>query len=895
MQKQLGSTSKREVLRHLFQELERLRNCISSAATATEETTAHITRAKLLSSVGSIKCFAHVRANPPKDYLKLRSALYDAATQDDTARIKSNTGSPSKTLSIADVMYTDRKYTDRKFRQRKDLKNGHNNQKGCDSLRYAGNNKRCWVCGKDNCHSSHHSREERLRRRTEYSSMLSELLATESEPEDDEGDGKNDSSDSEFSAYIASVEASSFVARCGGDPSEVSEFIGVVLDTACSHVCTISLRQYKMYCSFVGQRPRIDQDNCKVFNTTAGQAMSIGTTKIAIPFGKLVRSIVLDVHVFGDPSTAPLLLSYAVMKKNCWNMLIPLKRLASADDPNKFVTYQEIDGLPVYRWRPEKNVALITNVCSTLFSAQELRNIHRRTGHQSPKRLMKFLECHPHTEALSPDTRAMLHRIVKSCKACQTYAKPPQRFRFVLHDEARFNHVILVDNMKIPDGMVLHVICEGTKYQLGAFIDSLSAQTCWDTLRSCWINVLSGSPDIIRTDAGTSFTGKVFRDNAKSTGIHVEIVPTEAHHKIGLVERYHEVDRKVYEKLKIDDPTMSRELRLSTTFRCINDSAGPNGMVPTLLVFGSYPRLGVKSETIAPTTIERANSIREATDLAESLHRRERIRRASTNGPTANYDLIQRVKKLDNGSPVLVYREKEGWKGPFDFIAADDHGAWVRNEHGNEIRFSLHVVKPYIPEAWSMFARVKSPIFVDSRKKELDGLFSRNAIEIVDYNISRGHRIYRGSWVETLKPDGKSKSRMVICATGERLDSLTYSPTVRRISTRIGFAFASCRTALVAKCRDITQAFVQSDTVLRRPIFLEMLHELRQKGKKKVLFVKRPLYGLPEIPLNWYTTYASCTTTAILFNNSSLRRFSSSGHSSLFVLQFYLYKRLFQN
>ncbi len=39
------------------------------------------------------------------------------------------------------------------------------------------------------------------------------------------------------------------------------------------------------------------------------------------------------------------------------------------------------------------------------------------------------------------------------------------------------------------------------------------------------------------------------------------IIPTEAHHKIGLVERYHKVTRTEYEKLKVDDPDMSPELR----------------------------------------------------------------------------------------------------------------------------------------------------------------------------------------------------------------------------------------------------------------------------------------------------------------------------------------------
>jgi len=93
---------------------------------------------------------------------------------------------------------------------------------------------------------------------------------------------------------------------------------------------------------------------------------------------------------------------------------------------------------------------------------------------------------------------------------------------------------------------------------------------------------------------------------------------------------------------------MAPELRLSTAFRCVNDSAGTDGLVPTLLVFGAFPKLGMKTEAMAPNTIQRANAIREATELAEALTRAERLRRASKSGPTANFELINQVKALDD-------------------------------------------------------------------------------------------------------------------------------------------------------------------------------------------------------------------------------------------------------
>ena len=470
---------------------------------------------------------------------------------------------------------------------------------------------------------------------------------------------------------------------------------------------------------------------------------------------------------------------------------------------------------------------------------------------------MSILERIPNTHALGPDTRAMLERISKSCKACQLNGKPPERFRFVLHDQSRFNHEILVDIMKLDNGNVLHVMCAQTRYQQGLFLQSMTARACWDSILMCWTNVLAGSPDIIKADAGLQFNSKEFKDFAKSSGVVVEIVPKEAHHKIGLLERYHKVVRNVYNKLKADEPSMDKHLRLSTTFRCVNDSVGPDGIVPTLLVFGSYPKLGLIQSAPAPTTMERANAIRKATKLATEMFNEERVRTAAKNGPSANVVLIDKVKRLEAQAPVLVWQEKKGWTGPLSFVAADDHGAWVLNENGNEIRVSLHVVKPYVPETWTLFSKLKNPIFAQSRAQELDVLFSRKVVKVVDASDAYGHRVYHGSWVENQKSDGTPKSRMIICATHDYLETLTYSPTVKRLSTRVGFSYAACRPEFTVSFRDVKTAFLQSDTVLRRHIYLELPHELREGNKGKVIKVLKPMYGLPESPLNWYATYLS--------------------------------------
>ena len=46
-------------------------------------------------------------------------------------------------------------------------------------------------------------------------------------------------------------------------------------------------------------------------------------------------------------------------------------------------------------------------------------------------------------------------------------------------------------------------------------------------------------------------------------------------------------------------------------FKAINDTAGPEGLVPTLLVFGAYPRM-VELDAPSPSVTQRATAIKKA-------------------------------------------------------------------------------------------------------------------------------------------------------------------------------------------------------------------------------------------------------------------------------------------
>jgi len=88
---------------------------------------------------------------------------------------------------------------------------------------------------------------------------------------------------------------------------------------------------------------------------------------------------------------------------------------------------------------------------------------------------------------------------------------------------------------------------------------------------------------------------------------------------------------------------------------------------------------------------------------------------------------------------------------------------------------------------------------------------------------------------------------------------LTQSPTIQRISQRLLLAFGPAlmkKKGAVIWLRDITQAYVQSTTLLNRLILANLPKELQHLYPQNTLMeVKKPLYGIPEAGNHWWATY----------------------------------------
>lgn len=108
--------------------------------------------------------------------------------------------------------------------------------------------------------------------------------------------------------------------------------------------------------------------------------------------------------------------------------------------------------------------------------------------------------------------------------------------------------------------------------------------------------------------------------------------------------------------------------------------------------------------------------------------------------------------------------------------------------------------------------------YLESRLAELNDLQELGCFEIVDKKEAKNHRIYRHSFVDKVKSDGKKKSRLCVAAFNDKDHGLfTAAPTVKRISIRLMLSI-SASFGFPLATRDVKKAFVMSKTTLRRPV-----------------------------------------------------------------------------
>ena len=100
-----------------------------------------------------------------------------------------------------------------------------------------------------------------------------------------------------------------------------------------------------------------------------------------------------------------------------------------------------------------------------------------------------------------------------------------------------------------------------------------------------------GFSNILTSDNGSLFTSEMFNSSCLSFGIIQKEIPIESHNSLGQGERYHSPLEKICSKVKLDYPSLSNQTALTVSVYGLNNSVNMEGLIPTLLVFGTIPKL----------------------------------------------------------------------------------------------------------------------------------------------------------------------------------------------------------------------------------------------------------------------------------------------------------------
>ena len=153
-------------------------------------------------------------------------------------------------------------------------------------------------------------------------------------------------------------------------------------------------------------------------------------------------------------------------------------------------------------------------------------------------------------------------------------------------------------------------------------------------------------------DQGSVFTSQFLQNSTKHLGIITKGVPVEAHNALSVGERYHAPLRRIFKKIQLEYPMLNRDLILSIAVICLNNTAGPDGLVPSLLVFGMIPKMPLGHiETVMPNQRERFAAMELSRKEMETIIAEQRVK-VGEKRSTPRLDVLD----LRKGAAVLVLK-----------------------------------------------------------------------------------------------------------------------------------------------------------------------------------------------------------------------------------------------
>lgn len=224
------------------------------------------------------------------------------------------------------------------------------------------------------------------------------------------------------------------------------------------------------------------------------------------------------------------------------------------------------------------------------FTRQELKRIHLHFVHPSVSKVSSLLN-RAYPDKLKNDTIQLLTDIAKSCHFCHQYSSQNITFCARFLDDAIFNKLITKSLHYLEGSTVLQIEGSRTNFSAERLVHDVDNRTIWDKFVILWVDMYLGFPSHIHPEEGTAFNSNGWVSLCSDASIKTFPNGTKSHNIWNKKRRIMLWFAAYTTKLENRRHKPLKKLSLLLVVKTMNDTAGRNGLRPSLQLFGKMPKV----------------------------------------------------------------------------------------------------------------------------------------------------------------------------------------------------------------------------------------------------------------------------------------------------------------